>query len=191
MHEGGNGGADDDADSRWMSYAELAETRRITTASAIRLVLRRGWRRQADNQGAMRALVPLKWSEPAAGKDADPGGHFSRALAALEASVVALRERAESAEHAVRAERERADRAEVASRAELSRGNFLRDRIDTLRADLADAAYDVETAHRAARQAAETAETFHQADARWRALGLLGRIREAWRNRPLTQAGED
>ena len=106
MHEGGNGSADDDADSRWMSYAELAETRRITTASAIRLVLRRGWRRQADNQGTMRALVPLKWSEPAAGKDVDPGGHFSQAIAALEASVVALRERAELAERAVRAERE-------------------------------------------------------------------------------------
>ena len=191
MHEGGNGNADDDADSRWMSYTELAETRRITTASAIRLVLRRGWRRQADNQGTMRALVPLQWSEPAPGKDVDPGGHFSRAIAALEASVVTLRERAETAEHAVRAERERADRAEVAARAELSRGNFLRDRIDTLRADLAEAAYEAEMALRAAQQAAETAEALRQADARWRGIGLLGRIREAWRNRPLIQAGED
>jgi hypothetical protein len=189
MHEGGNGSADDDADSHWMSYAELAETRRITTASAIRLVLRRGWRRQADNQGTMRALVPLKWSQPAAG--IDPGGHFGKAIAALEASVVALRQRAESAEHATRAERERADRAEVAARAELSRGNFLRDRIDTLRADLAAAAYEVEMARQAAQQAAETAEALRQADARWRAIGLLGRIREAWRNRPPIQAGED
>jgi hypothetical protein len=49
MHAGGNGIADDDADSRWMSYLELAEARRITTSSAIKLVMRRGWRRQQDN----------------------------------------------------------------------------------------------------------------------------------------------
>jgi hypothetical protein len=80
MHEGGNGAADDDADSRWMSYAELAETRRITLSSAIRLVVRRGWRRQMDNQGTMRALVPPKWSEPAPGKDFDPGGRLRQTI---------------------------------------------------------------------------------------------------------------
>jgi hypothetical protein len=191
MHEGGNGIADDDADSRWMSYAELAEARRITAASAIRLVLRRGWRRQVDNQGIMRALVPLKWSEPAPGKDIDPGGHFGRAIAALEASVVTLSERAEAAERALQTERQRADRAEVARKAELSRGNFLRDRIDALRAELAEAAYAVEMARHEAQQAAAAAEAIRQADARWRALSRLGRIREAWRNGPLTHAGED
>ena len=49
MHAGGNGVADDGDDSRWMSYLELAEARRITTSSAIKLVMRRGWRRQQDN----------------------------------------------------------------------------------------------------------------------------------------------
>jgi len=181
MHEGGNGIADEGADSRWMSYAELAEARRISNASAIRLVVRRGWRRQADNQGTMRALVPLKWSEPAP----------SQAMAALEASVAALRERAELAERALQTERQRAERAEVARRAELSRGNFLRDRIDALRADLAEAAYAVEMARYEAQQAAEAAEASRQADARWRALGRLGRVRDAWRNGPVTQAGED
>ena len=95
MHEGGNGAADDDADSRWMSYAELAEARRITLSSAIRLVVRRGWRRQMDNQGTMRALVPPKWSEPAPGKDFDPGGHLRQTIEELEASVAVLRQRAE------------------------------------------------------------------------------------------------
>src|SRR5690348_12071112 len=41
-----NGSADEAADSRWMTYTELAAARRITTSSAIKLVLRRGWRRR-------------------------------------------------------------------------------------------------------------------------------------------------
>ena len=116
MHAGGNGIADDDADSRWMSYLELAEARRITTSSAIKLVMRRGWRRQQDNQGIMRALVPPKWAEPAPGKDFDPGAYVSQAIEALEASVTALRERAEAAEHIAEIERERSNRAEVRRR---------------------------------------------------------------------------
>ncbi len=124
MHEGGNGAADDDADSRWMSYAELAEARRITLSSAIRLVVRRGWRRQMDNQGTMRALVPPKWSEPAPGKDFDPGGHLRQTIEELEASVAVLRQRAETAERTAETERDRAQRAEVARRAEYQPRGF-------------------------------------------------------------------
>ncbi len=182
MQEGGNGIAEDGADTRWMSYAELARARRITTASAIKLAMRRGWRRQKDNQGVMRALVPLKWAEPAPGRNFDPGAHVSEAIAALETSVAALRERAEAAERTAQIERERADRAEVARRAELSRGNFLRDRIDALRAELATAALELEAARREAFEAAQGAEALRQADSRWRTLGRLTRIRGAWRN---------
>lgn len=184
MQEGGNAIADDGADSRWMSYTELAEARRITMASAIRLVLRQGWRRQQDNQGVMRALVPPNWWEPAPGRNFDPGAQH--AIATLEASVAALRERAEAAEHATKAERERADRAELARRAEYSRADLLRERIDFLRADLADAQAALETARYEAWEAAQNAEALRQADAKWRALGRFGRIREAWRNGPLT-----
>ena len=186
MQGGVNGSAYDDGDSRWMSYAELAEVRRITTSSAIRLVVRRGWRRQKDNQGTMRALVPVQWSEPA------PGTDISQALLALEATMAALRDRAEAAERAVHSERERADRAEVARRAELSRGNFLRDRIDALRAELAEAAYALEEARREAFEAMQYAEAFRQAEERWQSLGRLARMREAWRNGSLVQAaGEE
>ncbi len=186
MLAGGNGSADDDADGRWMSYGELAEARRITTPSAIRLVLRHGWRRQKDNHGIMRALVPQKWSEPASSFGA--GARLGQAIEALQASVGALRERAEAAERAVQAaeravqiERGRADRAEQARNAELSRGNYLRDRIDALRADLTEADREIQVARQQASEAMESADALRQADERWRALGRLARIWQAWR----------
>jgi hypothetical protein len=152
-----------------MSYTELAEARRITTSSAIRLVLRRGWRRQQDNQGMMRALVPPKWSEP----------------------VSALSERAETAERAAQTERERANRAEVARRAEYSRADLLRERIDALRAALAEAAAAVEVARHEAMEAMQTAEALRQADAKWRSLGTFARVREAWRGGPPSETADE
>ena len=117
MQAGANGSADEEADSRWMTYTELATARRITTSSAIKLVLRRGWRRQKDNHGTMRALVPPDCCEPAPGKNGD--ADVKEAIGALEASVAALRDRAEAAEQMARLERERADRA-VQARADLN-----------------------------------------------------------------------
>jgi hypothetical protein len=187
MHAGGNGVAYDDADSRWMSYPELAEARRITTSSAIKLVMRRGWRRQQDNQGIMRALVPSKWAEPAPGRDFDPGAHLTQALEALEASVGALRERAETAEQVAQFERERANRSDQAQRAELSRGNYLRDKIDVLRADLAEAQRELELARYEVFEAMQTAAELRQADERWRTLGRVARLREAWRSVPSSE----
>ncbi len=180
MQGGANGASDDGVDSRWMSYAELAEVRRITAASAIKLVLRRGWRRQKDNHGVMRALVPPEWSAPAPGRDFEPDEHLSQAINALEMSVATLRERAEAAEHAATIERARADRAEQAMKAEYSRGNYLRDKIDALRADLAEAEAAAEQARYEGWQTAQSGEALRQADAEWRTLGLLARFRRAW-----------
>ena len=116
-----NGSADEAADSRWMTYTELAAARRITMSSAIKLVVRRGWRRQKDNHGTMRALVPPDWWEPARGKNGDADAYVSEAIGALETSVTVLRERAEAAEQMARLERERADRAVQAHDGELMR----------------------------------------------------------------------
>ena len=181
MREGLNGAANETPDSRWMSYGELAQIRGIAKHSAIRLVLRRGWRRQKDNHGTMRALVPPEWAQPAQGKSADQDGHLREAIGALEAAVAAMRERAEAAENAAQVERERADRAEIARNAELSRGNYLRDRIDDFRAALAEAEAAVAAARTEALEAAQSVEAFRQADARWRALGLFARLQRAWR----------
>jgi hypothetical protein len=52
----------DSADGgRWMTYAEIAALRRISRTSAERLVRRRRWRRQPDNRGGVRVLVPEDW----------------------------------------------------------------------------------------------------------------------------------
>lgn len=180
MQAGANGSGEESADSRWMSYAELAEARRITATSASRLVVRRGWRRQKDNHGIMRALVPPEWSEPAPGKAFDPGVHVSQAIGALEQAVSAMRERAEAAERAVQTERERADRAIQARDGERSRANSLRDRIDALRADLAEAEAALEVARRESVEAGQVMEVLRQSAAGWKGLGRFARLRRAW-----------
>ena len=71
--------ADGENAARWMTFAELGAVRGISKASAIKLVRRHGWRRQRDNQGHVRALVPLTWAEregdgePDRGRDSDAG----------------------------------------------------------------------------------------------------------------------
>jgi len=47
-----------------MSIAELAESRRITKASAWRLAYRRGWHRQKANDGTVRVYVPFGRDRP-------------------------------------------------------------------------------------------------------------------------------
>jgi hypothetical protein len=181
MEAGANGSADEAADSRWMTYTELATARRITTSSAIKLVLRRGWRRQKDNHGIMRALVPPDGWEPARGRNGDADPNVTEAIGALEASIAALRDRAEAAEQMARLERERADRAVQARNGELMRGNSLRDRIDNLRAELADALEALEVARYEAWEALQAAAEMREADATWHALGRIERVRRAWR----------
>jgi hypothetical protein len=46
------------AGGSWMTIATLAQKRRITKASAWRLVTRRGWERLKGNDGAVRVYVP-------------------------------------------------------------------------------------------------------------------------------------
>jgi len=47
------------AGTRRMTYAELADVRGISAASAERLARRRRWARQAGNDGVVRVLVPV------------------------------------------------------------------------------------------------------------------------------------
>jgi hypothetical protein len=54
-------GADTEAGSRWLTHRQLAGIRGISTASAIKLALRHGWRKQKDNRGTVRCLVPPDW----------------------------------------------------------------------------------------------------------------------------------
>ena len=107
----------DEVDGVWLTYAELAKVRGIDRASAAKLVLRRKWRRQKDNQGILRILVPAEWADPSQDKSADDTvdspPDMSQTINALEQAVAAAFER----EKQLRTERdvERA-RAEVAER---------------------------------------------------------------------------
>lgn len=59
MPVGSDRRGDDGDDSRWMTYAELAQARGIKEPAAVRLVQRRGWERQPGNDGAARIAVPV------------------------------------------------------------------------------------------------------------------------------------
>jgi hypothetical protein len=61
--------ADQGDGGRWMTFADLADARRISKASAIKLVRRHGWRRQRDNKGNVLALVPLPWAQDTEGTE--------------------------------------------------------------------------------------------------------------------------
>jgi hypothetical protein len=109
---------DTEADGRWMTFGELAAERGINKASAHRLVRRHKWRRQTDNRGTVRVLVPLDWLEaqgdrPSDSPTANPSDN-SPAINALEAAIATLREQLDTAKGLIEAERIRADRAEQA-----------------------------------------------------------------------------
>jgi hypothetical protein len=102
MRDAGNDYQDDvGEDVRWLSYGELAEARGISTASAIRLVFRRKWRRQDGNDGIVKVAVPLGEASPQTDL-ADEGDGISREIGEvvrlLQTASVMLRERGEDAD---------------------------------------------------------------------------------------------
>jgi hypothetical protein len=165
-----------DESARWMTFAELAAARGISKDSAVSLIRRRGWRRQKDNQGHVRALVPLAWAEPAErhpdregedeGEDQGDAGDdrhlLAGAIAALEASVMSLTARAEAAEG-------RAERAEKAVAGERSRADALRERLDRANAD--------------AQAAAQRAEALEATERARKGQGALRRVWHGLRGR--------
>jgi hypothetical protein len=108
------------ADGRWMTFAELGQSRDINRASAIKLVRRHGWRRQKDNEGHVRALVPVTWataddareSDSTAGRTKDSTADMSRAISALYTAVTAFREQLGHERARAEAAERRADQAE-------------------------------------------------------------------------------
>jgi hypothetical protein len=158
---------DDESEAgRWLTYVELAELRGISKASATRMSFRHKWRRQAGNDGSVRVFVPAS-----ALHDKPQGSDMGRMADAIEATIAAFREQAEG-------ERKRADRAEArADQAEL-RADRAEARADALRHRLEG---ELETARAQAQEAAQAAEALRQAEAARRAIGLLARLRAAWR----------
>jgi hypothetical protein len=100
-----------------MTYREIATTRRVKLAAAVRLVQRRKWRRQTGNDGTARILVPPDWAKPsdrappdivhdvaqdgdsAVADDVTPDQHvLASALAALEDALTEANKRADTSE---------------------------------------------------------------------------------------------
>ena len=103
MRDAGNDYRDDVGDDvRWLSYGELAQAREISTASAIRLVFRRKWRRQDGNDGTVRVAVPVDEANPqkeVTDSDGDGVGRdIGQVVGLLETATAMLRERGEEAD---------------------------------------------------------------------------------------------
>jgi hypothetical protein len=171
-------GVDETADGRWMTHAELAQARGISTASAIKLALRHRWRKQKDNRGTLRCLVPTEFTNPSrdtrAVTTADGGVDASAAIAALQAAVTMLGDQ-------LTHERTRADTAQT--------------RLDDLQAKLVDTQVELAAAMEVADRSsaeleaaqialgeaeADVAELRQAEDAR-KGRGRWRRIRDAWR----------
>ena len=82
--------------AQWLTHAELAALRGISTASAIKLALRHHWRKPKDNHGILRCLVPPEWATPKPDKGADDradtGADTSAAINSLQAAMGTLLE---------------------------------------------------------------------------------------------------
>jgi hypothetical protein len=165
----------DNERGQWVTLAELAEFRRITKLSAARLVRRHRWRRQTDNQGRVRVLVPpdaigarpdSPADSPADGPSVSPADIFA-VIRPLEAAIDTLREQLGRAEQGREAERSRADRAEARADQQMALVQQYVAKFAGVRAD--------------ADQARTAADALRQADAARRGLGRLARLRAAWR----------
>jgi hypothetical protein len=180
--------ADDAVDGQWMTYVELGKTRGISKESALKLALRRKWRKQSDNRGHVRVYVPIEWVEQrdmGADKGAEPRVDVSMDMSVvvkpLEAAIMTLREqlaavradldreqtRANKAEQAREAEREaaerRVDQAEARATSALA---LLRDAAETLKTEqAAKVAAEAKAAEAQAAAEAKTAELQQTVDA--------------------------
>jgi hypothetical protein len=179
--------ADSMADGRWMTFAELSQSRGISKTSAMKLVSRHGWRRQKNNKGHVRALVPVAWVGVAADDTREPNtaADMSRAIRAFDSAIATLREqlvretgRTEAGRAAERYRAE-ADR-EARTRAE-AEAVALRAQLDQARAEAQQATQAAEAEAARLRRATELA--VQEAKALWEAEAARA-AREEAANRP-------
>jgi hypothetical protein len=165
--------ADSPADDRWMTLAELAAARRISKASAARLVRRRKWRRQADNEGRVRVLVPSVAMSEADDRPDIRAGEIT-VISALTEAVMTLREQLTAAHG-------RAERLEAERDGERRRADGLAAQLagEKARIELLQTGFDQASAE--AQAARGSAEAGRRADEARRAMGVLARLRAALR----------
>jgi hypothetical protein len=200
MRDAGNDYRDDVGDDvRWLSYGELGQVRGISTASAIRLVFRRKWRRQDGNDGTVRVAVPVDEANPqreVADNGDGIGREISQVVGLLETATAMLRERGEEADvmlavlHATsdkelaRAEAETVTEREARRQAEGARADA-EAQLSEIREGFERERREAEArrvTEQAAREKAEAeAARLRQENQARRDLGLLARLRAALR----------
>ena len=198
----GDSQADSTVDGRWLTFAELGQLRGISKTSAMKLVGRHGWRRQKNNKGQIRALVPLAWVADADTREPNSTADMSRAIRAFDSAIATLREqlvretgRTEAAERArtamtVQLAQAEAGRAAECLRAEAERQARTRAEaeVEALRAQLDQAQAEAQQATQAAEAEAErlqqaTELALREAKAMWEAEAARAAREEAV-NRP-------
>lgn len=168
-HDDDPPGPDSCTDSVWLTKAQLAAVRKISLASAGRLVRRQGWQKEPHRDGRARVLVPRAWAQPRKPYPAGrvPGGPTGRAVQSGDDPANIRRELA-----ILTAAHNRADRAEAEARAALARATAAEKlaAIAQARADAAEATIQELRQAISARVAAEPAG---------RRKGLLQRLKTA------------
>jgi hypothetical protein len=162
---------DDTADDPcWLTHAELAAARGISTASAIKLALRHRWQKQRDSHGTLRCLVPADFIGPApdprADARADTRADLSAAITTLQATVTLLSDQ-------LHHERARADTAEAER-------DDLRDKLAAAQVECAVAQGQAEAATARAVAAVEAKRKLRDAEVERRTRGRWARLRGAW-----------
>jgi hypothetical protein len=202
-----------DADQgQWLTYRQIGDLRRISKPSAERLVRRHRWRRQVDNQGVTRVLVPPDWLTEAPSDtqaslpDITPSGSpditqdrelFAGALAALEGTMSFLQGQLDTANR--RAEAAEAGRQEAISLAEKTvtmlteergraevaqqRADRAEDRADGLRRRVDELEVNLGAARTEAQRATETMAAMTRNEVARKARGRLRRAWDGWRGR--------
>jgi hypothetical protein len=157
---------DTGGDDRWMTFAELAEARGISRASASKLVRRKKWRRQTDNRGTVRILVPPDAMDGPLDRQADsPPARpsvspmdISRMVSAFETAVTTLREQLAHEKARADAEKSRADALSARINVERDRADAVIVQFEQVRRVLREAEAGL-TAERAAKATAEAEAT--------------------------------
>jgi hypothetical protein len=194
--------ADSPADGRWMSLKELASSRRISVASAARLMRRRHWRRQPGNDGHIRVWVPTGEQEPKADARADDRPDVTAearpniapdiradALADIRSGVMEVIRPLQDAIAVLEAQlteaNARAGRAEQAVADERVRADVLRDKLEALQSKLRQAQDSAETrakdAEQAARIATDALNVARRVEEARKGRGRWTRLKAAWR----------
>jgi hypothetical protein len=157
--------ADSAEDGRWLTFVELSQLRGISKTAAMKLVSRHGWRRQKNNKGQVRALVPVAWVADADTREPSSAADMSRAIRAFDSAIATLRQqlvretgRTEAAERARTALMVQLAQAEAGRAAERSRAEADREARTLAEAEAVALRVQLDQARAEAQRATQAAE---------------------------------